>query len=185
MTFSKLRAMLKLFTFATVMLSPNGLPVTTHAQKDTAQRFDQFNSLTELLDRHSALLLVTKATVVDPNNLDKSIIEEALQTTPERSKRFGRIYGTIAQSLNKYIRKHQSLRATEDFGDADFIIFFHLLEYRFPLGTPYPYGELFIITNERSAAANSRRIIWRSRVVWAGDAIKDFVKDLRIMRGES
>jgi hypothetical protein len=131
-------------------------------------------------------VLVNRSNVMDSRGLAKTILDEAYNTDPETRFRYPRLYNTITRKLNSYMKKYRSISPAEDFAEADFIIFFNLLEYRRPLGIPYPYGELFVILNNRTDG-KAPRIVWKSRKssMWVEDAIGDFLKDLRTARGES
>ena len=143
-------------------------------------------SLAELRNSRRVLLLVRRSTTIDSRGLEKTILDEAYRTDPEIRFRYPRLYNSLARKLNSYMKKYQSISPAESISDADFIVYFNLLEYRRPLGIPYPYGEMFVILNNR-ANGKSPRIVWKSRKssMWAEDAIGDFLKDLRAVRGES
>jgi hypothetical protein len=144
-----------------------------------------YGSLSEIADKRRALLLVRKAAVVDARGGSGALIEEALNSDPRLSRRYRLAYGTIAQKLNKFIRKYKTLRAVERFDDADYIIFFNLLEYRWPLGSPYPYGELLVILKPELGTRVAPRVVWKSKKVqWAGDAVSDLLNDLKRALGE-
>jgi hypothetical protein len=143
-------------------------------------------SLEELKNSQRVIVLVNRSNVLDSRGLAKTILDEAYRTNPETRLRYPKLYNSLARKLNNYMKKYQSIKPAEDVAGADFIIFFNLLEYRRPLGVPYPYGELFVILNKR-AGGKPPRIVWKSRKnsMWAEDAIGDFLKDLRAVRGES
>ena len=143
-------------------------------------------SLAELKNRRRVLLLVRRSAVVDSRGGAEGLLKEAYAAAAAGAPlRYPRIYNLLAQQLNRYMNKYQSISAARSVPDAEFIIFFNLLEYRRPLGHPYPYGELFVILND---TANGRRprVIWKTRKspVWVEDAVKDLLRDLRTVRGE-
>ena len=140
-----------------------------------------FNSLSEIADKQHVLLIVKKTSVVDASAGLKSLIEEVLKADPRPSRRYRMAYNTIAGKLNKFMKKHQVMSPVRRIEEADYIIFFNLLEYRWPLGNPYPYGELFVIVKTQLGA----RVIWKSKKVqWAGDAADDLINDLRLLYGK-
>jgi hypothetical protein len=66
------------------------------------------------------------------------------------------------------------------------VIFFNVVEFRRILDMSYPYGELFVIVKGSPERLKPPRVIWRARkVLIAEDAIGDFIKDLKALRGES
>lgn len=143
-------------------------------------------SLNEVRDKRRVLLIVWRSSVVDASGQAKAILSEVYGPAGAAPRgRFVRIYNALAKKLNKYINKHQSITAARDLAEAEFIIFFNFIEYRRPLGTPYPYGELFIINNDRTEG-HVPHIIWQphKNPLWAEDAIDEFIKDLKTLRGE-
>lgn len=146
----------------------------------------QPSSLSEIRNADKALLIVLKSTVVSADEGDRSLIDLILRADPEPNARHQIIYGTLSKKLNGYIRKYQSLTATSQLSDADFVICFSLIEYREILNTSYPFGELFIIVKGEPKNQRPPRVVWKSRkVLWAGDAIKEFLRELKSIRGES
>ena len=126
-----------------------------------------------------------KSSVISADETDNSIIESVLKADPESTGRHQIVYGTLARKLNSYIRKHKSLSAATDLSEADFVIFFSLVEYRRILNSTYPFGELFVILKGEPGMQRPPRIIWKSRkVIWVGDAINHFLRDLKNTRGE-
>jgi hypothetical protein len=142
-------------------------------------------SLMELRTKHHVLLLVRRSSVIDSRGQARSILNEVYRSNVEPARQYARIYNAIAGKLNKYMRKYGSISAVTDISNAEFIIFFNLLEYRWPLGQPYPYGEMFVILNERSGNRQPR-IIWKTRKspVQVEDAINELIRDLKSARGE-
>ena len=142
-------------------------------------------SLAELKNRRRVLLLVRRSAVVDSRGGADALLQEAYAAGAAGAPlRYPRIYNLLAQYLNKYMNKYQSISAARSVPEAEFIVFFNLLEFRRPLGHPYPYGELFVILND-TANGHHPRVIWKTRKsLWAEDAVKDLIRDLRTVRGE-
>ncbi|HEY0003256.1 MAG TPA: hypothetical protein VGB17_00500 [Pyrinomonadaceae bacterium] len=168
-----------IFCLAVLVQAQNGAA-------STASSAQPAGSLSEIAGKTRALLIIKRVAVVDASGSHSSIIEEALKTDPRQSRRYRLAYSALGQKLNKYIRKYRSMSAVEQLEEADYIIFFNLLEYRWPLGIPHPYGELYVILNPPPGGKSGPRIIWKSRkVLWAGDAVGDLIKDLKLTRGEN
>lgn len=129
--------------------------------------------------------MVRRSVIVDASGQGRTILSEAYQPSAEPRGRFARIYNVLARKLNKYMLKFQSISAARNVSEAEFIVLFNLLEYRRPLGRPYPYGELFVILNDQEKG-HEPRIIWKTRKspVWAEDAVDEFIRDLKAARGE-
>jgi hypothetical protein len=142
-------------------------------------------SLTELRNRRRVLLIVRRSLVIDSRGQAATVLNEVYKTDSAASRRYPRLFNLLARKLNNYMRKYQSISAAENVSDADFIVFFNLLEYRRPLGYPYPYGEMFVILNDKTGG-KPPRIIWKTRdSSWAEDAIDNLIKDLKAARGEN
>lgn len=139
-------------------------------------------SLHELRDKHRIWLIVRRGLMLDARSADASVISEVYKEVATPRQNFPRTYNMIARKLNKYMKEHRSLSAARTLGDADFIIFFNVLEIRRPLGTPYAYGELFIILN----AQPKPRVLWKTRSsgMFVDDAMGDFISELKAVRGE-
>lgn len=162
-------------------------PALNLAQQDSVEEYESVvtGSLAELRNSRRVILLVRRSAVVDSRGLAKTVLNEVYKAEPEARSRHPRLYNLIARKLNDYMKRYQSITAVKDVSEADFIVFFNLLEYRRPLGFSYPYGEMFVIANNR-ASGKPPHIVWKTRKspVWAEDAIKDFIKDLKAVRGE-
>ncbi|HKQ53771.1 MAG TPA: hypothetical protein VJT74_15455 [Pyrinomonadaceae bacterium] len=136
-------------------------------------------SLAELKNRRRVLLLVRRSNVVDSRGGTDSLLKEAYAG---ESFRYPRIYNLLAHHLNRYMNKYHSITSVTSARDAEFIVFFNLLEYRRLLGRAYAYGELFVILND----STQPRVVWKTRKspLWAEDAVKDLIRDLKTVRGE-
>lgn len=144
------------------------------------------NELGEVRNMRNALLVVFKSRVIDVTDRERAIIQDVLKADPRPSSRYRWVYTMIAQKLNKYIRKYKSLNAATDFNDAEYVIYFNVVEFRRILYTPYPYGELFVIVKGSPEKQKPPRVVWRTKkMVFAEDAIGNLIKDLKSLRGES
>jgi hypothetical protein len=144
------------------------------------------NSLQEVRDKHSVLLVVYKSRVIDAGDRERAIIDDVLKADPVPKGRFRWVYTQLAKKLNKYINRYNSIRAARELSEADYVIFFNVVEFRRILDTRYPYGELFVIVKGSPETLKPPRIVWRARkVLYAEDAIGDLIKDLKAVRGES
>lgn len=157
--------------------------VCTSAQEPVDEA--HVNSMAELRDKRSALLVVFKSRVLDVNDRDSAIIQDVLKADPYPKGRYRWVYAQLAQKLNKYIRKYRSLTAATDLADADYVIFFNVVEFRRILNTPYPFGELFVIVKGSPETLTPPRVVWRAKkMLFAEDAISAFIRDLKALRGE-
>ena len=144
------------------------------------------NSLAEVRDKRNVLLVVFKSRVIDVDDRERGIIEDVLKADPEPKGRYRWVYSQLAAKLNKYMHKYKSLSAAKELSEADYVIFFNVVEFRRILNTIYPYGELFVIVKGSPEALKPPRVVWKARkVLFAEDAIGDLIKDLKAIRGET
>lgn len=142
-------------------------------------------SLAEVRDKHRALLVVFRSRVVDASGGERAIIEDVLKADPRPKGRFRWVHTQIARKLDKYMQKYRSLFPAEGLADADYVIYFNVVEFRRILDTIYPYGELFVIVKGSPAELKPPRIVWRAnKVLFAEDAIGNLIKELKAVRGE-
>jgi hypothetical protein len=140
-------------------------------------------SISELAHKRRALLLIKRSAIVDARGGINSIIEDALESDPRLSRRYRLTYNVIADKLNKFMRKYKSMSAARTIEEADYVIFFNLLEYRRPLGIPHPFGELFVIVNPQPGVSGGPRLVWKSRKAqWAEDALDELLDELKLIR---
>ena len=144
------------------------------------------SSLAEVRDKRNVLLVVFKSRVIDVGDRERAIIEDVLKADPKPKGRYQWVYSQLAAKLNKYIRKYRSLSAATELSDADYVIFFNVVEFRRILNTIYPYGELFVIVKGSPETLKPPRVVWKAKkVLFAEDAIGDLIKDLKALRGET
>ena len=174
------RAVLLLITNLILLQCVSGLPQAPTSPDEST------SSLSEVRDKHRALLMVFRSNVLDASDNERAIIDQVLKADPRPKGRNQWVYGLLAKKLNAYIRKYQSLSAARDLSDADYVIYFNLIEYRRILGTVYPYGELFVIVKGSPETQKPPRVIWKAKkVLMAGDAISSLIKELKNLRGET
>ena len=144
------------------------------------------NALEEVRELQSALLLVFKSRVLELQDRERAIIQDVLKADPEPKGRNRWAYNIIGGKLNKYIRKHKSLIPARVLSEADYVIYFNVVEFRRILYTYYPFGELFVIVKGSPEKLKPPRVVWRTKkMMFAEDAIGELIKDLKILRGES
>ncbi|MFN2531550.1 MAG: hypothetical protein ABR555_09660 [Pyrinomonadaceae bacterium] len=181
MTLQSLPKHFLLVVFLTSVSVSSSLTVRGQAKGDADDR----GSLAEIVNKRSALLLVYRSSIVDVSDSDQAIIEFVLKADPQPARRYQTSYGVMAKKLNNYIRKYGSLSAAHILEDADFVVFFNVIEYRRILNTTYPYGELFVIVKAIRGTQTRPHIIWKTkRLQWSGDAISDFIRALKSARHE-
>src|SRR5689334_13110039 len=138
------------------------------------------NSLAEVRDKRNALLIVFKSRVIDAGDGERAIIDDVLHADPVPKGRYRWVYTQLAKKLNKYINKYKSLSAASELSEADYVIFFNVVEFRRILNAVYPYGEMFVIVKGSPEELKPPRVVWRAKkVLYAEDAIGDLIKDLK------
>ena len=143
-------------------------------------------TLSDLADKQRALLVVFKSRVVDANNDDRAIINDVLRGDRLPRGRYAWVYNELAGKLNKYMNKHGSMLAARNLAEAEYVIFFNVVEFRRIINALYAYGELFVIVKGSPKDLKPPRIVWRAKKIRiAGDAMRDLIKDLKTFRGES
>jgi hypothetical protein len=143
------------------------------------------NMLNELRDKRRALLVVFRSRVLDVTNRERAIMDDVLKADPHPQGRNQWVYNQLAQKLNSYVRKYNSLIAAEGLADADYVIYFNVVEYRKILDSVYAFGELFVIVKGSPQQLKPPRVVWRAnKVLFAGDAISNLIKELKAVRGE-
>ena len=161
---------------------------TAFAQQERApamQSAHAGNMLNELRDKRRALLVVFRSRVLDVSDRERAIMEDVLKADPQPQGRNRWVYNQLAHKLNNYVRKYKSLTAAEGLADAEYIIYFNVVEFRKILNVVYPYGELFVIVKGSPEQLKPPRIVWRAnKVLFADDAIGDLIRDLKAIRGE-
>lgn len=144
------------------------------------------NSPAEVRQMQNVLLVVFRSRVVDVADRERAIIQDVLKADPQPKGRFRWVYTVIAKKLNKYIKKYRSLGAAKELAEADYVIFFNVVEYRRILYVYYPYGELFVIAKGSPEKLKPPRVVWKTKkLLYAEDAIGELIKDLKHARGES
>lgn len=142
--------------------------------------------LAELRDKRRALLVVFRSRVVDATGNERAIIEDVLKADPRPKGRFRWVHTLIARKLDKYKKKHGSTVPALDLADAEYVIYFNVVEFRRILDTVYPFGELFVIVKGSPEHSKPPRVVWRAnKVLFAEDAIGNLIKELKAVRGES
>lgn len=170
------------------VLTPTLLLLALHFCATAQAPVADSNSLAEVRDKRSALLVVFKSRIIDVDEADRerAIIDDVLKANPSPQGRYRWVYTQLARKLNNYINKYKSLSAASELSEADYVIFFNVVEFRRILGVTYPYGELFVIAKGSPEKLKPPRVVWRARkVLYAEDAIGDLIKDLKAIRGES
>jgi hypothetical protein len=144
------------------------------------------HSLAELHDKHRALLVVFRSRVIDAGGGERAIIEDVLKADPHPKGRFRWVHNQLAKKLDKYMRQHGSLIPADGLADAEYVIYFNVVEFRRILDAVYPYGELFVIIKGTPEEQKPPRIVWRAnKVRFAGDVMGELIKELKLIRGES
>ena len=143
-------------------------------------------ALSEVRDKRRALLVVFRSRILDASGNERAIIDDVLRADPRPRGRFRWVHNQIARKLDKYANKYGSTFSAEGLADADYVIYFNVVEFRRILDSVYPYGELFVIVKGSPEQLKPPRVVWRAnKVLFAEDAIGNLIKELKAVRGES
>jgi hypothetical protein len=142
-------------------------------------------SLAELRSRRRVLLLITRSLTVDTRDPGKALVREAYNPDARVNRRHRYAFNVIARKLNNYMKKYGGMSAAVEVGEAEYILVFNLLEYKRVLGRAYPYGEMYVVLNQPPDSPSPPRVLWKARkVLWAEDAVSEFIKELKVVRGQ-
>lgn len=167
---------LRIALLLAVLASGAGGPVRAQGLDGGAEQ-----SLEQIKDKRRVFLMAARGRVLDVRGPDPAALLESLGGGKVRPHPYP--YGVIARKLNEYVRKRGGMTAVGSASEADYVVYFNVLEYRRLLNGVYPYGELFVILNR--GPDGRPRIIWRTRkATWAEDAAKEFLRELKRARGE-
>jgi hypothetical protein len=175
--------------FIAVILSSWLCPYIYTARAQTPAAAGDFkpapDSLGEVAAKGRVALFVEMVAAVDLRDPGREIIARALRAEPRQNWRHSEAFVAIAKRLNEYVRKYASLTPATQVSEADYVLYFNLIELRQHWRGQYPYGELYLIKIGAREAQAQPRILWKSKKIqWAGDAAHDLIKDLKAARGE-
>lgn len=143
--------------------------------------------LSELRDKRRALLVVTRSLSIDTSGALRAVLDEIFGDPPRTLPRHDYAYDLIFKRLERYAGEYQSMSVVESMDEAELVVVFKVLkEVRsFAPDEPFVYGEMFVLlTGARGRAEPA--LVWRSKSdhVTPEDAVKEFVKQLKAVRGE-
>lgn len=144
-------------------------------------------SFSEVREMRRVLLVATKSLTVDTRGPARGVLEEVFQKPEGSLRRHDYAHSVIGKRLNRYIRRHRSITAVETLSEADFVVVFKVLNEQpsFIAAEPHVYGEMFVILNRAPARPRPVVVWWtRHNQTPLEDAVDDFLRDLRELRGE-
>lgn len=133
----------------------------------------------ELAGKSKVVLIITKSVVVDAKEPERALVESALKMDRPRPSY---AFFFLAKPLNDYIKKTRRMTPVRKIAEAEYIIYFSLLEYRRILDARYPYGDLYVILKTRKGDKQSGRIVWRTeKSAFAEDAVKKLLRAFKAL----
>lgn len=144
-------------------------------------------SFAEVREMKRVLLVATKSLTADARGPAREVLEEVFERPEGSVRRHEYAYSIIGKRLNRYIRRHRSITAVESLAEADFVIVFKVLNEQpsFIASEPHVYGEMFVILNRAPTRPRPVVVWWtKHNQTTLEDAVDDFLKDLRELRGE-
>ncbi len=143
-------------------------------------------TISEIRDKRRALLVVIRSMSVDTRGPLRAVFEEVFEGS-RPAPRHKLTHDLIAKRLERYTRDYGSLSTVESMDEADFVIVFKVvsLTRSFSPEEPFIRGEMFVILN-RTPERPQPVLVWRSKgdQTSPDDAVGDFIKSLKAVRGE-
>ena len=163
-------------------------------------RSNSQGTLAELRDKRRVHLVATSLPVnvidarqaQDETGYARAVIAEVFNQDAMKMRRVRDAYKDLANPLKKYARKYRSLELVERPEDADFLLvyyelgrrrFFDCYECFYKAGN-YSVGELLVLKMGSAEQPEPQVILYTEGWVMAKDIIKNFIRDLKIARGE-
>lgn len=161
------------------------------ARQDSQPRDDEEGvlraPLSELRDARRTLLVVSRMFAVDTRGPVRSVIDELFGDPPRTQPRHQYAYDLVAKRLDKYAAETRGLSVVETAEEAELIIVYKVVRQMrsFSKDEPFVYGEMFVFLN-RGPGEREPALVWRTKDDDASPeaAVKEFVKQLKAMRGE-
>lgn len=163
--------------------------VAARAQGRTADGAGfEYGMLSEIKDKRNMLLVAGRSFAVDaraPTEVSAEDVRRALEDA--RAPTNLRVFRIVANKLNAYIRKYQSMTSVVTREEADFLVVFKVMQERHSSisNQSFSYGKLFVVV--RGARAGDKpRVLWESKgeMMQAEDAAGELIKALKEVRGE-
>ena len=143
--------------------------------------------LSVLAGKRRAALIVNRSLSVDTRGRVRGIINEIFYDQPRMLPRHEYAYELVSKRFEKYVNDYRSLVLVEDLEEADFVIVYKVVrEVRsFSPDEPFVYGEMFVFLN-KSQDEPEPALLWRTKDDQTSpeDASKEFIKQLKTLRGE-
>ena len=176
-----------LLLLALLLLLPTaGAPARVSAQAGDGEDEVPRGELSEIRDKRRALLVVSRSLSVDTRGPARAVMAEVFEGA-RPAPRHDYAYDLVSKRIEKYARQYGGLTAVESVEEADFVIVYKVVtEHRsFSPDEPFVFGEMFVFLN-RTPERPQPVLLWRTKSDHAapGDAVSDFIKSLKAVRGE-
>lgn len=143
--------------------------------------------LSEIRDKRRALLIVNRSYAVDTRGALRSVVEEVFEKPGRVALRQEYAHDLVARKLERYERERGGLKLVETLEEADFVIVYKVvaLHRSFSEDEPFVYGEMFVFLNPTPERPQPV-LLWRTKGdhTSPGEAVGDFLKSLKAVRGE-
>ncbi|MFL6227983.1 MAG: hypothetical protein ACJ741_04295 [Pyrinomonadaceae bacterium] len=148
----------------------------------------EYGTLAEIRDKRNMLLVAGRSFAVDartPSSISAEDVRHALAEARRQTNLHA--FRVVADKLNKYIVKYQSMTSVETREEADFLVVFKVMQERHShvSDLTYSYGKLFVVV-PGTHAGDKPRVVWESKgeMTLVEDAAGDLIKALKEARGE-
>jgi hypothetical protein len=143
--------------------------------------------LAVIAGKKRAALIVSRSLSVDMRGKVRGIISEVFDKDSPANPRHDYAYELASRRLQKYVDEYGSLTLVESVEEADFVIVFKVIREvkSFSPEEPFVYGEMFVFLN-RSVEEPVPPLLWKTKDdhETPEDAVKEFVRQLKAVRGE-
>ena len=159
-----------------------------HAQEDGRMEERVVSApLAVIAGKRRVALIVNRSLSIDMRGKIHGIISEVFDRESPAHPRHDYAHELVSRRLQKYVDEYQSLTLVESVEEADFVIVFKVVREvkSFSPEEPFVYGEMFVFLN-RSIEEPVPPLLWKTKDdhETPEDAVKEFVKQLKAVRGE-
>ena len=141
----------------------------------------------ELRDARRVLLLVNRMLAVDTAGTPRAVYDETFLRPSRMPPRYDYAYALVERQLEKYRAQGGRLLGVEAVEEAELVVVYKVITQMrsFSRDRPFIYGEMFVFLN-RTQDEPEPALLWRTKDDQTSpeDATKEFIKQLKTLRGE-
>jgi hypothetical protein len=175
------------------LLSLAATPAARHARQDAdgEARPDEQGipraPFSELRAARRMLLVVNRMLAVDTAGAPRAVFDETFLRPTRMPPRYDYAYALVEKQIEKYRAQGGRLHGVEAVEEAELVVVYKVITQMrsFSRDRPFVYGEMYVFLN-RTEAQGGPALVWRTKddQVSPDSAVKDFLKQLKALRGE-